>query len=477
MVARALWLPGLVLVCGVVGCSSGSHDLAALASRSEGGAVVPADAELVVTVDLRRGDELMMMPASRRDALMADLKDAMQRTLGFAPGEMRRAVVVVNTAREAAAAWVLGSAPTGAPKGETRQFGPLSAGELFPGTWLAPTSDGFVVGNEAGLAWVGEAPRGESPRAELHDSLVGDLNVSEPLVAASLVGGPAAALAKAQLGGEVVGAAAALGGSRIRGLVRGDAAVAGALETTLQGLVALGKAEVDKAAVKARTSEDPVEAILGVLTKHQGAMLLEAIEVERSGDTVQVGMDVPGLDSESGMVASAAIIGGLAAVAVPAFTKYMKRAKTSEAPAEMDRIYRAAERYYTTPRYAADGSRLPCAFPPSVGLTPSAGTCCAKLGGPDADGDGRCDGDAAAWDSPTWKALEFAPQGPHTFVYAFDSSGEGGEATFTVTAHADLDCDGIQSTFQRMAFGDPDAPAGECALRDTASKYTDLETE
>jgi len=36
---------------------------------------------------------------------------------------------------------------------------------------------------------------------------------------------------------------------------------------------------------------------------------------------------------------------------------------------------------------------------------------------------------------------------PHYFRYAFDSSGTSTTAKFTARAHADLDCDGVFSTF------------------------------
>ena len=51
------------------------------------------------------------------------------------------------------------------------------------------------------------------------------------------------------------------------------------------------------------------------------------------------------------------------------------------------------------------------------------------------------------------------------------------DAGFTVTAYGDLDCDGVQSTFQRMGFGDPNANFAECSLRGAPAFYVEKESE
>ena len=47
--------------------------------------------------------------------------------------------------------------------------------------------------------------------------------------------------------------------------------------------------------------------------------------------------------------------------------------------------------------------------------------------------------------------MNFQMSDEHYFVYSFDASGTLDNAGFTATANADLDCDSVQSTFQRMA--------------------------
>lgn len=174
-----------------------------------------------------------------------------------------------------------------------------------------------------------------------------------------------------------------------------------------------------------------------------------------------------------------AILAILAVVAVPAFIKYMRRAKTTEAIDEIDKIYKGAALYYTTPHVTQAGAKLECQFPASQGQTPVEGTCCSSNGmtGPDLTGDDRCDSDPALWNEDTWSALNFQMNDEHYFVYQFDSTGTLTAAIFTATANGDLDCDGTFSTFQRMAWGDPEANKAECSLRGSAAFYVEKETE
>lgn len=175
-----------------------------------------------------------------------------------------------------------------------------------------------------------------------------------------------------------------------------------------------------------------------------------------------------------------AILAILAVVAVPAFIKYMRRAKTTEAIDQLDKIVKGAAFYYSKPYVKEDGSKEFCQFPATVGVTPTEATCCSSntLGGPDTDGDDRCDPNPGEWDAQVWSALSFQMNDQHYFVYSFASNGFAkDQAQFTANAHADLDCDGVQSTFQRIGFGDPEATGAECSMYGSAAFYVDRETE
>lgn len=142
-----------------------------------------------------------------------------------------------------------------------------------------------------------------------------------------------------------------------------------------------------------------------------------------------------------------AIIGILAAIAVPTSLHYIRKAKTAEARGLIEKIYNGARAYWLEPSYADAQSitPLPPQFPESQPITPMV-SCCAQ--------GGKCVPDREAWETPTWEALHFAVEEPHYFRYAYDSTGVGEEATFTAYAHGDLDCDGEMSTFRMYGIAE-----------------------
>jgi prepilin-type N-terminal cleavage/methylation domain-containing protein len=142
-----------------------------------------------------------------------------------------------------------------------------------------------------------------------------------------------------------------------------------------------------------------------------------------------------------------AIVGILAAVAVPAFQRFMRRARASEAPPQLKRIFDGAKVYFDkgtgTPQ-APQTSPVDPQFPTSVALTPTNRCCLSKSR--------RCTN--TDWESPTWKSLGFELMDPHYFQYRFEASGIKESATFTAGAHADLDCDQRLSTYERTGSVD-----------------------
>ena len=172
-----------------------------------------------------------------------------------------------------------------------------------------------------------------------------------------------------------------------------------------------------------------------------------------------------------------AILAILAVVAVPAFIKYMRRAKTTEAIDELDKIYKSASTYYTTPLVDSVGNKVSCQFPINQAMTPNVTgkVCCG--GTLDTDKDDRCDVNTAAWTTGSWSSLNFQMNDQHYFGYAYESSGTLSNARFTASAHADLDCDGVLSTFQRYGYGDETASKYECSMKGSSAFYKNNETE
>jgi prepilin-type N-terminal cleavage/methylation domain-containing protein len=99
-----------------------------------------------------------------------------------------------------------------------------------------------------------------------------------------------------------------------------------------------------------------------------------------------------------------AIVGILAAIAIPAFTGYVKRSRLAEARANIQGIFEAEQAYFTRfQRYTADLSICPMT-PPSAGenkLWPAGG----------------CD--------DGWKALGWTPDGAVYFQYELFSHNDG----------------------------------------------------
>lgn len=154
-----------------------------------------------------------------------------------------------------------------------------------------------------------------------------------------------------------------------------------------------------------------------------------------------------------------AIIGILAAIAIPAFINYVKRSKTSEAGANLKSLFTGAAAYYDAENWGQ-------------GVVTAGGTAAAST---------HCTvGDAAMDETPSdakhvinWQgetdaaeytALNFAPADPLYYVYNVDASpnasacGNGASDTtvYTFFAYGDLDADTNLSTFRLEAGTNPD---------------------
>jgi len=130
--------------------------------------------------------------------------------------------------------------------------------------------------------------------------------------------------------------------------------------------------------------------------------------------------------------------GMIAAIAIPAFLQYTKRARETEAKEYVGRIVRDLRDFHESEHVAADGSVTTGAFPVAPGQCDQAGYPPAfeRMGNhylPSAD----------AWDAPCWKALRFLTSEPLYYDYHYKVEGNGGPGTVVmVWAEADLDTDG-----------------------------------
>ena len=121
-----------------------------------------------------------------------------------------------------------------------------------------------------------------------------------------------------------------------------------------------------------------------------------------------------------------AIIGILAAVAIPAFLDYMKKAKRGEAELSLNAMEKGAGTYYVE-----NNSAFPAT---AAAITPGA-RCCTIAGG-------KCPVVQADWVGPAatptaWDLLNFEMTKPFLFQYTYTPNAAG----FDAIATGDLDCD------------------------------------
>jgi type IV pilus assembly protein PilA len=152
-----------------------------------------------------------------------------------------------------------------------------------------------------------------------------------------------------------------------------------------------------------------------------------------------------------------AIIGVLAAIAIPSFIKYTRRSKTSEALMNIRKMYDGAVAYYVGEHADALGSiqnrQFPISAPPVPALamiTSLAGTKYQSL--------------PAEWKQGGWVALDFMVQDPQYFSYAYSSSGVYTSASSYMTAQGDFNGNGLYSVFQRSCVGTNDGVQGGSGL-------------
>ena len=107
-----------------------------------------------------------------------------------------------------------------------------------------------------------------------------------------------------------------------------------------------------------------------------------------------------------------AIIGILAAVAIPAFMKYIRRSKTTEAGMNVRKLFDAAVAYYEGEHASSTGAIVAKQFPDSVTWQPA--TRC---------GANKCAPAPSYWTAATWQALNFAVDDPFYYSYQFTESG------------------------------------------------------
>jgi prepilin-type N-terminal cleavage/methylation domain-containing protein len=127
-----------------------------------------------------------------------------------------------------------------------------------------------------------------------------------------------------------------------------------------------------------------------------------------------------------------AIIGILAAVAIPAFMDYIKRSKSVEASLQLNKIGRNSKRIYSEAASYVLGTAAQLPFKPSFG------GCCG--GNPK----NHCIANPAQFNADAvWRQLDFQIDEDNLFLYDYT----GTQNTFRATATGDLDCDATEIVY------------------------------
>jgi type II secretory pathway pseudopilin PulG len=390
---------------------------------------VPADAVAVIGFDgssdwFTKYAAMSGMPAADATSMFGDVVAYLEKSTGLSLAKVHRGTVVVTGDSAALVVRDVG--------------GEWKASPLPDDVALVRDGDYLVAGPRATVEKLVAVKKGTVP------ALAKDAPLAQLFARGSAGAGIAFAAdlqlldvpeLKAKLG--AVGATHALvsmGPHHARLLAFGDgkkmAAFVTMLESMLASQVKAMSEQRQRILAEASTTKGPSAEEFGVVFgSHSLAYIASVFHPKVEGNELRFELSY----ESSNIMPVVTVVGILSAVAVPAFMKYMRKAKTTEATQGIKRIYDGARAYYLEHHK----------MPRSVPLTPGEAECCKS-------GAGECPAGSVDWKA--WKDLGFSVDGPTHYAYALDADATG----FTARAIGDLDCDGIYSTFEIAGAAMPD---------------------
>lgn len=370
-------------------------------------ALVPPNAIAALLIE-RDATEIFRKAVETQPALRAELGGYLQRKLGFDPFQV-----------SGIAAWAESYNP---PRISVYLRGARLVGPSDLAPAVVSNAQGGILLQSPGAS----APAG--PPTQL-GRLLAEVAGSElvfAIVDFSL--DPSAAALVQQF--KIEAARFAIGKNVIRAEVAGDPQkleiigkmVIGGIATAIEKLAQ----EREKALAKPEVTIDGAAAIWGY---HQMLATQKELEPRIAGNRLVFEYKIPDFNKLGGSAAMpVAMIGVMAAVAIPAFTKYTKRSKSVEARMNVSQIARLLQAHY-------EGNKSPKYRFASSDWTPSAP--CAQQPG------GKCAGVSGG----AWQQLGFSIDTPHYYQYRIVNRGVGKKAGFLVEARGDLDSNGVYSRF------------------------------
>jgi type II secretory pathway pseudopilin PulG len=135
----------------------------------------------------------------------------------------------------------------------------------------------------------------------------------------------------------------------------------------------------------------------------------------------------------------------LSAIGMYSLARYVRHAKTVEAVSSVTSLAGAAAEYYNVSDATQPTGASPHAvhamrhFPPASRVSVPEDPLSVR--------GRRYQSNLADWSASPWRELRFSIVQPQCYQYSFESEGAGATAKAIVTAHGDLDGDGIRSTY------------------------------
>ena len=171
-----------------------------------------------------------------------------------------------------------------------------------------------------------------------------------------------------------------------------------------------------------------------------------------------------------------AIIGILAAVAVPGFMKYIKDSKTSEAKVNIKAIAEGASSFYQSEHTKNDGSMFTRQYPSETfckAIAASGTSCVGTANMPTAimATGTKQKGD---WGAEPWTSLNFNTTGPVYYTYSYKgTAGDGTNGSkFDAQAAAKLDKQTVDSCFKMSGETDTTGDPQLTAIQDVSDSAT-----
>ncbi|MBI5480947.1 MAG: prepilin-type N-terminal cleavage/methylation domain-containing protein [Deltaproteobacteria bacterium] len=125
-----------------------------------------------------------------------------------------------------------------------------------------------------------------------------------------------------------------------------------------------------------------------------------------------------------------AIIGVLAALAIPVFQRYLVKAKAAEAPVMLRKLMDGAAAYFAVDHAGSGGQTAEPQFPGTTGWYPAELPIGRKVA--------PAAGEPSATDAETWNQLRFSITEPVQFHYRFVKTGVGTSSRADIVAEGQL---------------------------------------